>query len=505
MDTNLHVGEVDPDARGYHNLHVELLNDGQKIIFQTLREKIDNSEGGLFHIDAPGGTGKTFLCNVILAYVRQHHDVAIATAMSGIAATLLRLGTTAHKRFGFPIPNSKESSSSIKLNSDKAGIISQALVLFIDEVSMMHYYDLDCLDRFLRELMVNDSVMGGKLVVLMGDFRQILPVIPHGSRADIVSATVKNSSLWRNIQVLKLTQNMRVAKIAAIDSSPERTEKLEQYSRWLLDLGEGKTNIVCDRNIIKLPGHMICNTPRIVRQSVYNDFMENYQSTEYLSKRAIMASTNKVVQDGNCKMVDSLPGDLIVSKSIDRCTEAEDEATYDTDFLNMLNPSGLPPHRLVLKKNAVIILIRNLNIAGGHCNGTRYIVEDMSSHLIKAKKLNGGPNDIILIPKIPLLSKESDFPAIFKRLQFPVIGAYYLTFNRAQGQSLDCCGMELPSSVFTHGQLYVGASRTGDYDQVFVYADQKEFDSIKLAQQRDHEINEEGTFTRNVVYTEAIE
>ena len=62
-----------------------------------------------------------------------------------------------------------------------------------------------------------------------------------------------------------------------------------------------------------------------------------------------MASTNRVVQDGNLKMVDRLPGDRIISKSLDMCVEEEDQAIYDTDFLNDLNPSGLPPHRLALK------------------------------------------------------------------------------------------------------------------------------------------------------------
>ena len=64
--------------------------------------------------------------------------------------------------------------------------------------------------------------------------------------------------------------------------------------------------------------------------------------------------------------------------------------------------------------------------------------------------------------------------------------------------------MSYPSSVFTHGQLYGGASRTGDYDQEFVYANQYEFDNIKHAEQDDREINK-GGFTRNSVYTEVIE
>ena len=95
---------------------------------------------------------------------------------------------------------------------------------------------------------------------------------------------------------------------------------------------------------------------------------------------------------------------------------------------------------------------------------------------------------------MPLLSQPEDFPAGFKRTQFPVILAYYLTFNRSQGQSLERNGLELPQSVFTHGQLYVGLSRSGDPNQVFIHANQDEF--LHLA---DH-LRNDRVYTKNVVY-----
>jgi ATP-dependent DNA helicase PIF1 len=93
-----------------------------------------------------------------------------------------------------------------------------------------------------------------------------------------------------------------------------------------------------------------------------------------------------------------------------------------------------------------------------------------------------------------MISKQSDFPADFKRTQFPIIPAHFLTFNRAQGQSLEQSGLELPESVFSHGQLYVGLSRNGDPDRVFVHANQDEF--INLQQQ----LPQQQTFTKNIVY-----
>lgn len=302
---------------------------------------------------------------------------------------------------------------------------------------MMNFHLLDMLDCFLRELMGNHhQCMGGKLIVLMGDFRRILPVVVNGSRADIVSQAVVNSKVWNSFIPLRLTENMRVGRLIHENTSPERRQQLENHAEWLLQVGEGTAPAV-NRNLIEVPDQMVCSSPEELKNKAFNN-------REYLSKRAIMSCTNDVVQDCNYRMIEKLPGDMFVSKSIDECVEENDRALYEADFLNRINPSGIAPHRLALKENAIIILIRNLDIKRGHCNGTRYIIRRVSHHLIVAEKLHGGPYSTILIPRIPMISKDTDFPAIFKRLQFPVLGAYYLTINRAQGQSFDTAGFYLP-------------------------------------------------------------
>ena len=168
-----------------------------------------------------------------------------------------------------------------------------------------------------------------------------------------------------------------------------------------------------------------------------------------------------------------------ISYSRDSCAEENDHTLYEVEFLNRVNVSGLPPHRLPLKVGACIIMIRNLDVKKGHFNGARYIILELGKHLIKAQRLAGGSNDIILIPRIPMISKDSSFPVPFKKVHCPVLGAYYLTINRPQGQTLGRAGLYLPRSVFCHGHLYVGFGRCGDPDKFFVYADQSEFDNIR--------------------------
>ena len=64
---------------------------------------MDSDEGGMLFLDAPGGTGKTFLINIILAKLRSEGKIALATASSGIAATLLTGSCTLHSTFKIPL------------------------------------------------------------------------------------------------------------------------------------------------------------------------------------------------------------------------------------------------------------------------------------------------------------------------------------------------------------------------------------------------------------------
>jgi ATP-dependent DNA helicase PIF1 len=122
--------------------------------------------------------------------------------------------------------------------------------------------------------------------------------------------------------------------------------------------------------------------------------------------------------------------------------------------------SGLPEHTLKLKVGAPILLMPNLDVKTGHCNGTRYVIHQMSKFVITAKCLNS--DKIVLVPRIPTFTKDTEYPFIMERLQFPVKLAFALTLDRAQGQSIEKCGILLPTSVWTHGQLYVALSRCSD-------------------------------------------
>jgi hypothetical protein len=497
-------GELDPHAAIYVHKNKPLLNKEQRYIFNLITNKIDSNEGGCYKLKAAAGCGKTMLLNTILSYARMDNNIGIATAATGMGAQLLILGTTCHKRFIIPIPCHRLSSCGINLDSDKASIIHQSRIIVIDEAFMMHRNEFDCIDSFLQSLMQNVSPMGNKLVLAVYDPMQLPPVVPGGNRNAITSQTIMKSNVWRHFIPLTLTQNMRIKRLLQSNSTPDRIQELKDHEKWLLQVGRGTLPTVQIKgasNLIEVPPNMVCYSPKILKEKVYFDFKHHYNNSQYLCSRAILTNTNEMVQELNAEMLEHIPGETVYSMSIDECTDDKDSGQIDVDMLNKTNVSGLPPHELPLKVGASIILIRSLNPNKGFCNGTRCIIRQIKNNLLHASQLNASPNSPdILIPRIPMKSDQTKKNFVpFTRRQYPILLAYYLTFNRSQGQTLDSVGLFLPCSVHTHGQFYTGTSRCGDPQKIYIYANQQEFEHLQP------QLDPNKNYTKNIVWPELFD
>ena len=187
--------------------------DEQHAIFNTVMEAVKNHTPKAVFIKAVGGGGKTYLLNGLLDEVRgleMGGCVALATATTGKAARHLSKGRTFHSRFKAPIYLSDECSLRIPTQSELAKLIKMSRLIVVDEATMLDNRLLQALDVCLRDIMETEVVLGGKVVVFSGDFRQTLPVVQGASRAGIVARCLNQHALWRHFEVLKLTQNMRV-------------------------------------------------------------------------------------------------------------------------------------------------------------------------------------------------------------------------------------------------------------------------------------------------------
>ncbi|XP_019149889.1 PREDICTED: uncharacterized protein LOC109146694 [Ipomoea nil] len=201
--------------RHEHNSLLQKLTDEQLLIYNKVVADVQTEMDGMYFVYGYGGTGKTFLWKTLSAALRSKGEVVLNVASSGIASLLLPGGRTEHSRFAIPISVNEDSTCNIKQGSPLAELIIKAKLIIWDEAPMMHKYCFEALDRTMRDLMrftnprSSTMTFGGKTVVLGGDFRQILPVIPKGTRQDIVQASINSSYLWNNCEVLVMKRRLR--------------------------------------------------------------------------------------------------------------------------------------------------------------------------------------------------------------------------------------------------------------------------------------------------------
>ena len=454
----------------------------QEQVFNYVMESLRSDTPVQVFIDARGGTGKTYTLNAILAAGRTLKPggcVALAMATTGIAATLLDLGRTYHSRLKAPLEVHKDSMLQIPAQSSLAQLIRMATFLLLDEATMLDGLQLEATHRSLQDICDAPGVpFGGKTLVLAGDFRQCLPVIPGANRAGIVSHSINQSHLWSHFKQFKLSTNMRVR------ASGDR--ELQKFDEWSLSVGNG------EMDVLDIPESMIAT--RIIPnskenpnaegtsmkqfcQKIFPNIETNIKVPRWLDGRAILATTNKEVKTLNDVVCDMLPGNVTVIKSSDELDNSQDVLRFNKEYLNSLNPSGFPPHILHLKKHMPLMLLRNLQPKEGLCNGTKMIfLECIDNKVLKCKLQN---DKEVLIPRIVFIPKPKEYPFEWRRRMFPVKPAFAMTINKAQGQTLKYAGnlhtiyatvsiqfyltgIWLRSQVFTHGQMYVAISRVGN-------------------------------------------
>lgn len=258
-------------------------------------------------------------------------------------------------------------------------------------------------------------------------------------------------------------------------------EHAQTFAKQLLEIGEGRVAIGSNGYIKLAPNfcNLVSSAAELI-DVIYPEIADNYRNMNWLRERAILAAKNEDVNDMNNQILAKVPGAMMEYKSIDTVEEADDAVNFPPEFLNSLDPAGMPPHRLLIKEGCPIILLRNLD-PPKLCNGTRMCVRKMLANVIEAVILTGkGQGETVFIPRIPLV--PSDLPFSFKRLQFPVRLAFSITINKSQGQSIEHCGVDLRSPCFSHGQLYVACSRVGSPKNLNILAPSDETKNVVYKQ-----------------------
>ncbi|XP_074291086.1 uncharacterized protein LOC141617846 [Silene latifolia] len=145
-------------------------------------------------------------------------------------------------------------------------------------------------------------MFGGKVVLLGGDFRQVLPIVAKGTRQDIVRAALNRSYIWKECKVFVLRESMRVRNL---DTATDRNKK---FNEWLIAMGEGRLETKAEdredeTTWVKIPDEFVFNKRTFnIKASVdeiYPDFEKKRLDSLYLRERAILTPLNETANTVN--------------------------------------------------------------------------------------------------------------------------------------------------------------------------------------------------------------
>ncbi|XP_016657819.1 ATP-dependent DNA helicase PIF1-like [Acyrthosiphon pisum] len=285
--------EIDAAARWAPQ--VEALNAEQRTVYDRVMATVDDPRevSRTFFVDGPGGTGKTTLYGYLIWSLRHRPQPleVLCFAYTGIAASLMDGGMTVHSTFG---TLTEDSTSTVTMQSERAQKIRNAALIVWDEALMSPGLQLTVVDRLLRDVMVSELPFGGKTMLFAGDFRQILPVVRRGTRADIVMSSIKENGLWSVMERFNLVQNMRAGNDA-------------DFASWLLRLGNGQLPAVDGvPDIVQIPREMVCDVADLI-DFVYPQEM-SLANVEEFARRVILCPTNEECGDVNGDVLERVDG-----------------------------------------------------------------------------------------------------------------------------------------------------------------------------------------------------
>nr|XP_016488730.1 PREDICTED: ATP-dependent DNA helicase pfh1-like [Nicotiana tabacum]XP_016488737.1 PREDICTED: ATP-dependent DNA helicase pfh1-like [Nicotiana tabacum]XP_016488744.1 PREDICTED: ATP-dependent DNA helicase pfh1-like [Nicotiana tabacum]XP_016488752.1 PREDICTED: ATP-dependent DNA helicase pfh1-like [Nicotiana tabacum]XP_016488760.1 PREDICTED: ATP-dependent DNA helicase pfh1-like [Nicotiana tabacum]XP_016488767.1 PREDICTED: ATP-dependent DNA helicase pfh1-like [Nicotiana tabacum]XP_016488777.1 PR len=310
------------------------LNHEQQISYNVIIDRISLNRAGAFFVEVQEEQVKTFLYRALLATVRSKGFIALATATSGVAASILPGGRTTHSRFKIPIDIDENFSCNISKQSSLACLIRDTKLIVWDEVSMAKKKMIETFDLLLKDLLNTNVLFGGKVVVFGGDFRQTLPVVRNGKKEDFIHESLLYSEIWPRLEKLLLSENMRAKTDPA-------------YCEYLMRKGNGKEPLTSE-NKIKISNSFIVpytteeESLNVLFETTFPNMHDFFCDASSVTSRVILTTKNDFVNEINDMLIGKFPKEGKTFVAIDETCESNDQSQYE-GFLHSLNPAGLPP------------------------------------------------------------------------------------------------------------------------------------------------------------------
>lgn len=384
------------------------------------------SSGQNLFLTGAGGTGKTFLLNLIIEQLRERysHKSVFVTATTGVAALNLA-GSTLHSFAGFGISINDPQ----KMLKDCKTFIRtrwrQTRALVIDEVSMLDAKTYDVLEEFARGVRQSNLPWGGIQLVLSGDFFQLPPVTPGEKPAFCFQG-----ERWRHSDLVVI----RLVRVFRQHGDPEFASILAEIRRGEVSDRAKELLASCVRP--PPPGEIL---PTILHSHRANSQEENQQFFDSLCSSPIH--------------------------------QYESKDRGDEKYRSTLDRSCQAPKTLYLRKGAQVMLLCNIPDLQ-LVNGSRGVVKSLDENAIKVDFFghsnNVGDEKLISV-SVPVKRFEYRLgdKVLATRDQFPLQLAWSSTIHKAQGLSLDFVEVVV-NEAFAEGQVYVALSRATSLKGLFL-------------------------------------
>jgi len=365
--------------------------------------------GSNVFLTGSAGTGKTYVLNQYIKYLKARKIPVSITASTGIAATHLQ-GTTIHAWSGIGIKDSLSTRNLRDLKEKKylKKNIDKSRVLIIDEISMLHKKQFDLVNEVLQFFRETHDAFGGIQLVLCGDFFQLPPI---GNTSEVNKdkfCFMSQAWLDAKLSICYLTDQFR-----------QTDSKLDKI------LNEIRSGYVSSNSIELLKSNnkeIEAEEPtRLYTHNIDVDRINGQHMNEIKGRKKVFKAKIK----GNLKLAES------IKRSI------------------------MAPEMLELKKDAKVMFVKN-NYEKGYLNGSLGKVITYNDDGYPVIQLNNGAH-IVAEPEDWRIEDETG-KLLVSYQQVPLRLAWAITVHKSQGMTLDSAVMDL-SNTFEKGQGYVALSR----------------------------------------------
>ncbi|KYN10993.1 ATP-dependent DNA helicase PIF1 [Trachymyrmex cornetzi] len=437
------------------------LNEDQKRVFDRVCEVLQNKNQILrLYVSGEGGTGKSFLIETIKHWIEINLKKVTATsAPTGIAACNIN-GLTIHRTFQLPVTHesmAKYTHLSDMILKTLREKLKNVELFIIDEVSMISNVTMMFINLRLCEIFdttdTDDGFFGRKHILLFGDLLQLPPVKEQFSsvimsRPEIQKylSTMGGSDLWRLFEYDELLINMRqrcdntyreilsrirIGLVTDSDINVLQSRKINFKG----SCGERLNELCTYMN--QLPVDTICLLPTCYLCTTLNTAMlDKINGDEILL----------IAEDD----VDCAPA---MKKKVHKILKDKDEKVSETAGIERV---------IALKIGAKMMIQRNIDITLGLVNGIIGIViaihRSVDGNRIDSVTIVTSDNKQVIITRVDI-KFEVFHKIVVHRKQFPFSLSYGIIVHKSQGITCKNAMMDLGTSVFTDGQVYVGLSR----------------------------------------------